>query len=193
MLEGTPGAPYGPQVRDLLLVEQNMRQRRETVRERLRSNESLLTITTFPLLGSGNFVTPSFAAGGAAAHSLFVPDEIINLHPRFKTLASNIRQRRQAKVAINLPIFVDEKTPRPFKETFPASQWPDGGADAAKEDHIYMDAMCFGMGNCCLQVTFQACNVAEARSIYDQLVPVTPIMVRIVGVCGYFADTPPCF
>lgn len=33
----------------------------------------------------------------------------------------------------------------------------DGGeaARAAKKDHIYMDHMGFGMGCCCLQVTFQ--------------------------------------
>jgi hypothetical protein len=30
------------------------------------------------------------------------------------------------------------------------------GASAALADHIYMDAMGFGMGNSCLQVTFQA-------------------------------------
>ena len=30
------------------------------------------------------------------------------------TLTANIRQRRGSKVAINLPIFVDEKTPQPF-------------------------------------------------------------------------------
>jgi len=40
-----------------------------------------------------------------------------------------------------------------------------------------MDAMAFGMGCCCLQITFQAWNVNEARRVYDALVPVAPIMV----------------
>jgi glutamate--cysteine ligase catalytic subunit len=40
-----------------------------------------------------------------------------------------------------------------------------------------MDAMGFGMGCCCLQITFQACSVQEARRVYDALVPVAPIMV----------------
>jgi glutamate--cysteine ligase catalytic subunit len=31
-----------------------------------------------------------------------------------RTLTANIRRRRGSKVAINLPIFFDEKTPRPF-------------------------------------------------------------------------------
>jgi glutamate--cysteine ligase catalytic subunit len=48
---------------------------------------------------------------------------------------------------------------------------------AAKVDHIYMDAMGFGMGCCCLQLTFQSCNVNEARRLYDAFVPIAPIMV----------------
>lgn len=44
--------------------------------------------------------------------------------------------------------------------------------------YIHMDAMAFGMGCSCLQITFQAWNVDEARRVYDALVPVAPIMVR---------------
>jgi len=43
-----------------------------------------------------------------------------------------------------------------------------------------MDAMGFGMGCCCLQITFQACSVQEARRVYDALVPVAPIMVGLL-------------
>lgn len=47
-------------------------------------------------------------------------------------------------------VFKDIGTPSPFVETFPED---DGEAvRAALPDHIYMDAMGFGMGNCCLQV-----------------------------------------
>lgn len=48
---------------------------------------------------------------------------------------------------------------------------------AALPDHIYLDAMGFGMGCCCLQLTFQACDVADARRMYDGLIPVGPILV----------------
>lgn len=51
---------------------------------------------------------------------------------------------------------------------------------AARPDHVYMDAMGFGMGCCCLQLTFQACNIDEARKLYDQLTPLCPIMVRTI-------------
>lgn len=57
-------------------------------------------------------------------------------------------------------------------------------ADPAKPGpytpYIKMDAMAFGMGCCCLQITFQAWNVDEARRVYDALVPVAPIMVCII-------------
>lgn len=39
--------------------------------------------------------------------------------------------------------------------------------------------MGFGMGCCCLQITFQACSVSEARRMYDALIPVGPVMVRV--------------
>lgn len=41
-----------------------------------------------------------------------------------------------------------------------------------------MDAMGFGMGCCCLQLTFQCCNIEDARRMYDALIPLGPIMVR---------------
>lgn len=53
-------------------------------------------------------------------------------------------------MAFLVSVFPDERTPSPFVETFPED---DGeAARAALPDHIYMDAMGFGMGNCCLQV-----------------------------------------
>ncbi|KQL60158.1 glutamate--cysteine ligase catalytic subunit isoform X2 [Amazona aestiva] len=72
------------------------------------------------------------------------------------TLTRNIRHRRGEKVVINVPIFKDKNTPSPFIETFPDD---DGeAAKAAKPDYIYMDAMGFGMGNCCLQMALSAAS-----------------------------------
>ncbi|RUS14789.1 glutamate-cysteine ligase catalytic subunit [Endogone sp. FLAS-F59071] len=82
-----------------------------------------------------------------------------------------------------MPIFHDVKTPRPFidptvpwdRNLFPEDAEARNGA--ALPDHIYMDAMAFGMGCCCLQITFQACSIEEARRLYDQLATLGPIMV----------------
>lgn len=75
-------------------------------------------------------------------------------------------------------VFIDKNTPRPFIEDFSVYGHDDNaGRPSTIEDHIYLDAMGFGMGCCCLQVTFQAQSIDEARFLYDQLTPLTPIMV----------------
>uniref|UniRef100_A0A8C5BJX9 Glutamate--cysteine ligase n=1 Tax=Gadus morhua TaxID=8049 RepID=A0A8C5BJX9_GADMO len=177
MIEGTPGQPYGGTMSEFNTVEDNMDKRRREASAALKPNETLCTVTAFPRLGCPGFTKPEYRptpVEAGVSRSLFFPDEAINTHPRFSTLTRNIRHRRGEKVVINVPIFRDQKTPTPFVENFPED---DGeGARAALPDHIYMDAMGFGMGNCCLQVTFQACSIAEARYLYDQLATFCPIV-----------------
>lgn len=59
-------------------------------------------------------------------------------------------------------------------------------------DHIFLDSMGFGMGCCCLQVTFGASNICEARLLYDQLTPLTPILMAMSAASpahrGYLTD-----
>uniref|UniRef100_A0A8B9FXM8 Glutamate--cysteine ligase n=1 Tax=Amazona collaria TaxID=241587 RepID=A0A8B9FXM8_9PSIT len=177
MIEGTPGQPYGGTMSEFNTVQDNMRKRRQEAASVLKENEAICTVTSFPRLGCPGFTVPEYKptpVEGGASKSLFFPDEAINKHPRFSTLTRNIRHRRGEKVVINVPIFKDKNTPSPFIETFPDD---DGeAAKAAKPDYIYMDAMGFGMGNCCLQVTFQACSISEARYLYDQLATICPIV-----------------
>ncbi|XP_058518078.1 glutamate--cysteine ligase catalytic subunit isoform X3 [Ochotona princeps] len=176
MIEGTPGQPYGGTMSEFNTVEDNMRKRRKEATSVLGENQALCTITSFPRLGCPGFTLPEYKPSpveGGASKSLFFPDEAINKHPRFSTLTRNIRHRRGEKVAINVPIFKDKNTPAPFIESFPKDE---EAAKASKPDHIYMDAMGFGMGNCCLQVTFQACSISEARYLYDQLATICPIV-----------------
>ncbi|KAJ7262220.1 glutamate-cysteine ligase catalytic subunit [Mycena haematopus] len=200
MLESTPGSPYTGSISDLLSVEANMRYRRALARKHLKRHEIPLTLTSFPRLGvPGQFTDPYFdPADAVSSHSLFLPEEITNPHARFPSLTANIRQRRGSKVAINLPLFFDTQTPRPFVD--PTIPWerslypedPEAKAGAALTDHIYMDAMGFGMGCCCLQLTFQACHVADARRMYDGLIPIGPILLALTAASpvwrGYLAD-----
>ena len=51
-------------------------------------------MVVFPLLGVGDFTGLGLETRGPVANSRFVPDEIINPHPRFATLTQNIRKRR---------------------------------------------------------------------------------------------------
>ncbi|KAK3554694.1 hypothetical protein QTP70_032655 [Hemibagrus guttatus] len=193
MIEGTPGQPYGGNMSEFSTVEDNMGKRRREASSMLKKDETLCTITSFPRLGCPSFTQPECRptpVEKGVSKSLFFPDEAINRHPRFSNLTRNIRHRRGEKVVINVPIFKDQKTPSPFAETFPED---DGeAASAALPDHIYMDAMGFGMGNCCLQVTFQACSISEARYLYDQLATFCPIVMALSAASpfyrGYVSD-----
>ncbi|XP_047371135.1 glutamate--cysteine ligase isoform X2 [Vespa velutina] len=189
MIEGTPGKPYGGLLAHFNVVEANMRYRRQEATKLLKHGEVLMSLTNFPRLGASDFtdppVVPTPSAG--ASRSLFFPDEAIYPgHPRFKTLTKNIRERRGEKVAINIPIYKDTNVPSPFKEDL-ISQGDDGSSGkAAKIDHVYMDAMGFGMGCCCLQLTFQACNIDEGRTLYDQLTPLCPIMLALTAASPFY-------
>eukprot|EP00611_Tribonema_gayanum_P021903 TRINITY_DN430_c0_g1_i4.p1 TRINITY_DN430_c0_g1~~TRINITY_DN430_c0_g1_i4.p1 ORF type:complete len:744 (-),score=235.02 TRINITY_DN430_c0_g1_i4:584-2815(-) len=50
---------------------------------------------------------------------------------------------------------------------------------AAGTPAVHMDAMAFGMGCCCLQVTFQGRDIDESRFMYDQLAVLSPIMLAL--------------
>jgi len=297
MIEGTPGLPYGSKLSDLLKVENNMKLRRQLIREKLGKDDVVVSITAFPTLGAPDFLYPNYYHPNpdpklislspkifkniddtkyedqytleeilnnmkpSCSQSLYIPDQAITDHARFPTLTANIRKRRGSKVAINLPIYKDHLTPQPFREPVPnsiasfvdrfasnenindkisstnknneddtlyspstssASEGSDSESiychsfkepvpevlknqkqkknytlpevvEPAKEDHVYLDCMCFGMGCSCLQVTFQASDIQEARFIYDALAPVTPILLAITAGApaykGYLVDT----
>ena len=200
MLEATPGKPWGIDLKDLLDVEDDMKLRRIIAKNHMESNQYPITLTTFPRLGTkDDFISPYYPPSGPALRSQFVPDEIANPHIRFPTLAANIRSRRGRKVELNVPVFKDEKTASPFKDPtvdYDLHLWPeddDVRNGAAKDDCVYMDAMAFGMGSCCLQITFQAKNIREGRTLYDQLSPLGPIMLALTAATpiykGFLVDT----
>lgn len=152
MIEGTPGQPYGGLLAHFNVVEANMRYRRQEVTELLHDGEVVMSLTNFPRLGQPEFTWPIYKPDPenveGSARSLYFPDEaIFPGHPRFKTLTRNIRQRRGEKVDIRLTVFKDENTKLPVE-----------GAPADQPDAVHMDAMGFGMGCCCLQLTFQVCR-----------------------------------
>lgn len=162
MIEATPAAPYGGYTSDLRRIEKNMRLRRARLCSVLGEDEFPVSMVAFPLMGTEDFTSPAFSPDGPIARSDGIPDEAINPHPRFGALVRNIRQRRQAKVSCISPIFQDTATP-------------------AGDTEIEMDCMAYGMGMCCLQVTFQARDVTESRHLYDQLAVLAPIMLALTA------------
>eukprot|EP00928_Gymnodinium_smaydae_P020646 TRINITY_DN17986_c0_g1_i1.p1 TRINITY_DN17986_c0_g1~~TRINITY_DN17986_c0_g1_i1.p1 ORF type:complete len:777 (-),score=166.32 TRINITY_DN17986_c0_g1_i1:33-2363(-) len=190
MVEGTPAGPYAGFAADLLRVEKNMRMRRARLLAALKPNEICPTVPMFPMMGVGDFTLPAAAPGGKASESLFVPDACINPHPRYGTLTANIRNRRGSKVDIRLPRFHDKCTPTRKPPGGPA---PTNLKEALEMDEVYMDCMAFGMGCCCLQVTFQARDVHESRHLYDQLAVLTPVFLALTAAApiarGVLVDT----
>lgn len=99
---------------------------------------------------------------------------IASPHPRFLGLAQSIRERRKEKVNIQIPLYIDKNT------NLEASEYePYPGM-------IYMDAMHFGMGCCCLQLTYETQNINHARYLYDMFIPVTSIMAAMSSSTPFF-------
>jgi hypothetical protein len=69
----------------LALIQPNMELRRKIIQEALDKDEYVVSITNFPLLGVGEFCIPwnPELLRGPAANSEFIPDSVINDHPRF--------------------------------------------------------------------------------------------------------------
>ena len=191
MVEGTPARPYSGFAADLMQVERNMRIRRARLLANLAADEICPTVPCFPMMGVGDFTSPPFKPKPGLSDSIFIPDEIINPAPRFGALVANIKKRRGSKVDIRVPRFKDVRTrmPRRPKGCLP----PQTVAEADEMEEVYMDAMAFGMGCCCLQVTFQARDVSESRHLYDHLAVLGPMMLALTAATpiarGQLLDT----
>ena len=79
-------------------------------------------------------------------------------------------------MCIHLPVYQDACS-RPSKIDRASALFAGAGNLAKETTGIYLDAMGFGMGCCCLQITFQARDMEEGRRLYDQLAVVCPIVV----------------
>jgi glutamate--cysteine ligase catalytic subunit len=95
--------PFGGFVRDLRRVELSMRLRRRRLLAALAQDEIAPSVTAFPLMGVADTTVPATDANGPVAASSYCSDALINPHPRFATLTSNIRKRRGSKVLSSPP------------------------------------------------------------------------------------------
>ena len=242
MIEGTPAKPYSHTLSSIASVEKSLEKRRQMLLNKLPKGVVPLTLVNFPRMGSidpktgqSDFTIPPCVPRGPVSHSLFVPDNCINPHPRFGTLTANIRKRRGKKVSIRVPLYVDAKTRidpvlnidfsaqnRHIKTAATALDDDDDDQQVKRQkcDHvddlkasttptmyyfaqyfekeesgdilsrkhtdpvpahpsIYMDCMAFGMGCNCLQTTFQARHIDQARHVYDQLAVLCPMMLAL--------------
>ena len=195
MLESTPRAPYNltKEYSAYSYVEKNMAMRKEYAKEELdKRNIVASSLTVYPRMGCKNFLDGYddliFTEKNTSSQSLFLPDEVMNRHPRFPTLTANIRERRGEKVCIQLPMYIDENTPETDDSVYERN-WFKHDSEVfhiLKKNHVYMDSMGFGMGSSCLQVTFQAPDLSQARFLYDSLNIFTPVLLSLSAAAPYF-------
>ncbi|KAG9041516.1 hypothetical protein FS837_012152, partial [Tulasnella sp. UAMH 9824] len=189
MIESTPGIPYGNAISDLLNVETNMRQRRTLISQLVNKPTHVpVTLTVYPRVGVPDVFTEPHRVRTTEDTSLFLPEEAVtSTDPKYTTIAQGVDARRGHKPIINLPVFRDTNTPQPFRDpTVPPE------STEVLLDHILLDAVSFGPGCCCLQVTMQAADIEEARFLYDSLIPITPIMLALTAASpaykGFLSD-----
>jgi glutamate--cysteine ligase catalytic subunit len=106
-LESTPYSPYT--IDQLATVEQNMKNRRLFAQQKMHDDESIVTITSFPLLGVGRPYYPPIE-NMSFTESRFVPDNVMGTHPRNALMSCHIRERRGSNICIEAPLFVDVNT-----------------------------------------------------------------------------------
>lgn len=89
MLESTPGAPFSGTPKDLILVECDMRFRRQIIRSHLLPHELPITLTSWPRLGvvgeGAVFTDPETKADSerSSSRSQYVGELLTNPHARF--------------------------------------------------------------------------------------------------------------
>jgi glutamate--cysteine ligase catalytic subunit len=155
--------------------------------------DTILSTSSFPMLGVENFYYEKFkyvmdedriydVYENPFSKSQFFKDVCINTHPRFgyisshpRCLTRNIRQRKGDKVCILIPIYQDEKTNLTVKTL-----------DEPYPGNIYMDAMGFGMGSSCFQITVGVCSLEQSCYIYDQFIPLAPILLALTASSPFF-------
>jgi glutamate--cysteine ligase catalytic subunit len=140
MIETIPGAPFDDDINTLCKIQENFKLRRKLISQFLDKDERVLSLTCFPMLGCNEFTWPSYEPSpqGGCFNSIFFPDEAICNERAFHFATKNINARRKCKVRINVPIFVDTNTPKPFDEHLPMISQEEKDA-VQKNDHIYMD------------------------------------------------------
>lgn len=160
-----------------------------------------MTLTGFGRLGAreGSSCDIARSPSDEVQRSQFLHDDMISPHIRHRTLCANVRSRRGRKVELNVPVYRDKDTPWPFRDptvNYDLHRWPeddDVRNGAVKENHLHMDSTLFGIAGCALQVTVQAKNMAQARKLYDQLLPMGPILLALTAATpmakGFLADT----
>ena len=189
MVEAVPRDPYGGHVGDLLDVEKSMKLRRKRLHLALRKDEVAPSMSNFPMLGVLNQgYSHNAKPCGPIANSLYISDSIINPHPRFGALTKNIRLRRGDNVDIMVKADKEGGGDKVGEVGGLGTNTNSNCRNLVKGDpnNIHMDAMAFGMGSCCLQITMQCQTERESRYLHDQLTVLSPVFMALSAATPMF-------
>jgi glutamate--cysteine ligase catalytic subunit len=166
MIEGVPRQPYdGDTLTGIMQVQSDMQSRRKHLARSILPSEIIPSVTCFPMLGVGSYLHARTEPANIISESKLVADSAINPHPRFGALTRNIRERRGSSVDIVLPV-----------DPCPDKQASSEQRSTRAEEQVHLDAMAFGMGCCCLQVTLQSQTEDQSRHLHDQLGALSPLL-----------------
>jgi glutamate--cysteine ligase catalytic subunit len=183
IIETIPGEPINDDINSFNNIQSNMNLRRKIIQNFLDKNEFVLSLTSFPLLGCKQFTYPNHLPAEIKTKydSLFYSNNIIMDRALFKSATFNKIDRKQSLPQIYVPIYKDINTPNEFRLD-----------EEIRNEQIFMDHDGFGMGCCCIQVTFQAESIKQACYLYDQLTPIAPIVIALSASSpiwrGYLSD-----
>jgi glutamate--cysteine ligase catalytic subunit len=151
----------------------------------------------FPRLGASGKFTNTDLMNSKKLYSHVMSEDLFSRFERSKVLADNLRGRQGRIGEANVPVFQDIHTPWPWKDGLAHGEEMKENTPfplpAPTPNCVLLDHFAWSGGACGLQVTFQAKNLDEARSLHDQLCPLSAIMLALTAgsPCykGYLVDT----
>lgn len=177
----------------LASVQNNISELKNDLDKNIGKN-NCLSISVFPSLGCGDdyFHLPDVndlypdeelriseinhreaRSNNQLTNSNHTHDIIISSHPTFDSYYKFGIHRTGKKPTVLVPIYKDVNTEKDVKdEIYPG--------------FIYSDSRASGMGNCCFQVTVGIESFHLACQIYDQLIPIMPIITALCGSSPFF-------
>jgi len=204
MVEAIPKNPYKTICNPHPVLD-NLRARRETISQLLKSGEILYSAPVFPMLGVGDYFVKSQSPPQSPEKNIHIienhngimieeekvnPNEVIkpiepdyaqNPYSKSQFLHDEIinQHPRFAGLTRNIRLRRGEKVciKTPIYQDVNTSLNPT--TEEPYPGNIYMDAMGFGMGNCSLQVTFSTKNIDSARFLTDQLAVFAPLFLAL--------------
>jgi len=194
MVEGVTEPPFAWAIDEILRLEPALAWRRrevERVAREVGESVRVVTLAAFPLLGVPGCTAPPAepAPTGEVSQSVLCPDEATSPHPRYQTFTANYRKRKSCKVGAFIPrdgiaegqrLGPDEVAKLPFDLARRGSQERD-----PVPGHIYLDSQAFGACQCCMQATFLARNIEEARYLTDQFLVLAPLFLALTAATPF--------